>query len=163
MGRQVIAEISKNGFIEPTKKTTMKNLFTLFAFALIATCAFAQTSQEYNAEVEKSIQLQHLKRNFAESLKMSYTQNNLPVDDMDATCNEIADVVIPYMTQAIIELYKEHYTLDEIKEMNKYLSSPVGQKGIMLTPIASQVGGAVVQKLEVLSQIQQIVAKHLKD
>ena len=127
----------------------------------MANCIFAQDKTEYDAELTKCIELQHVKENFATGLNATYQQLGLKVDDMNAMCAEITELVYPKMVEALTDFYKQHYTLKELKELNKFLASPVGQKNLRLAPEAMQMGGAVVQRPETMSQIQEIARRHI--
>lgn len=126
----------------------------------------AQTSEdEYSQEMRKSIELQHAKRTLSETMRLQMqtlvSKGLLTDDKLQDVVDEMVQAMYPHLMKKLDALYREYFTLDELKEMNAYLASPVGQKGIMLTPLAANEGAKVAQMPEVQAEIMRIVQKYV--
>ena len=86
----------------------------------------------------------------------------LKLDDVDAVVEECIKVVMPKYKEVMLKLYAENYTLNEVKEMNAYLATPVGQKGIKLAPKFGFAGMQAVQEPEIEKKIEDILKKHIQ-
>ena len=139
----------------------------LFMALLVSATVQAQTYEEaFRAEVEKTIELQHSMDVFIETLKMQFqklTENGtLDTEKLQPLVEEIGQAMVPALTERMQEVYKENFTLDELKQINAYLATPVGQKGIKLSPMLSAEVVNVVQRPELQAKVTEIISKYLK-
>ena len=149
----------------------MKKIISLVLLMLATMTVSAQTQNDAFAnEVKKSIELQHMREMLTEmmvlhlkqALGQKSEQSSIPADKVEAISKEVADVMLPKLEQILFEMYKENYTLEEMKQLNAYQATPLGQKGIKLAPKLSLAGSLVAQDPEVVSALQAIVAKYLQ-
>eukprot|EP00439_Symbiodinium_sp_Y106_P088101 s1_g637.t1 len=67
----------------------------------------------------------------------------------------------PALMEIYVEIYDRHYTLDEIRELERFYATPVGQKSIQLLPVITQEGmeagqaWALAMIPEVMPRIEQ--------
>ncbi len=144
----------------------MKKIFFLFAILFVATLGTVKAQDAAMVtEIKKSIELQHTRDIMVETMSLQYKtlvdNGTLAIDNVQAMSEEIADVIMGNITDKLIKFYTDNYTLDELKELNKFLTTPVGQKNIKLAPQAALLGTQAVQDPDVLSKMQAIVMKHL--
>ena len=126
---------------------------------------FAQDAA-FKKEVEKTIELTNLEGTLAETLRIQYQQlvdaGTIKIDDVNALANECAEAMMPKMKEFMLEVYYENYTLSEMKEYNKFLSTPLGQKTIKATPKITNASTKLAQDPEILTKLQGVIMKHLK-
>lgn len=142
----------------------MKKLFLAVVCTLLCVSTYAQSS-EFEKEVAKSIELMNTRQTMIETMMMQYSAlaNNgqLKSEKVRVISEECVDAMLPKLTEVLMSLYKEHYTIDELKELNKFYASEIGQKNIKLTPIFSMAGAQVATDPEMLEKLQSILVKHM--
>ncbi len=143
----------------------MKGIILMFAMALIACNLFAQDAA-FKKEVDKTIELTDMKGTLTETMRIQYQQlvdaGTVKLDDVQATARECAEAMMPKMKEFILEVYYENYTLDELKEYNKFLASPIGQKTTKAAPKIANASTKLGQDTEILGKLQNVLMKHLK-
>lgn len=143
-------------------------LFTIASLVILnVDFACAQSNiDEMDKEITKAIELQHLDKTFEETMKTTVNQliqqGTLKESDLDALSKEMTTMVMPYLSKKIKDLYCQYYTLDEIKKLNEYLGSDLGQKTLRLTPLFTKVGMEVTSLPEVQEKMITIFNKYLK-
>jgi len=70
--------------------------------------------------------------------------------------------MMPLMKERMAALYKANFTLEELKQINAFFSSTVGQKMQKLTPEFAAEGMKVVQTPEAQNKIQEIFLRYMK-
>ena len=88
-------------------------------------------------------------------------QGMFPADKVEAIVKEFEEFAVPLLKKKMIALYKEKFTLEELKQINAYLSSPVGQKATKLMPEFAAEGMKIVQTPEAQQKTKEIVLKYL--
>lgn len=120
----------------------------------------------FKAEATRTIELTHVKEITISTMRDQYSQmaqsGLFNVDDIDALTNEIGDVIEPKQKEFLLKFYSENYTIAELKELNAFLASPTGQKGIRLATQQATQAMSIFQDPEILAKINDIVLKHLK-
>lgn len=143
----------------------MKRIIFMLALVLMACNVFAQDAA-FKKEVEKTIELTNLKATLSEAMRIQYQQlvdaGTIKLDDVQATADECAEAMLPKMKEFMLEVYYENYTLNEMKEYNKFLSTPLGQKMVAVTPKITNATTKLSQDPEILSKLQSVLLKHLK-
>ena len=137
----------------------------MLALVLMACNVFAQDAA-FKKEVEKTIELTNLKATLSEAMCIQYQQlvdaGTIKLDDVQATADECAEAMLPKMKEFMLEVYYENYTLNEMKEYNKFLSTPLGQKMVAVTPKITNATTKLSQDPEILGKLQSVLLKHLK-
>ncbi|MBR1688964.1 MAG: DUF2059 domain-containing protein [Prevotella sp.] len=143
-----------------------KSLMMLALLVAFCTGGRAQTiSEEYKAEVMRAMNLQRTNEIFKETMRLQMmtlvNQGTLSYNSLDNIVDEVANVVVPALMERQAEIYNQYFTLDELRQLNAYLSSPIGQKMVQMTPVLSTEGAAVTQRPEIVQRIQAIVARYI--
>lgn len=137
----------------------------MLALVLMACNVFAQDAA-FKKEVEKTIELTNLKATLSEAMRIQYQQlvdaGTIKLDDVQATADECAEAMLPKMKEFMLEVYYENYTLNEMKEYNKFLATPLGQKMVAVTPKITNATTKLSQDPEILGKLQSVLLKHLK-
>ncbi len=143
----------------------MKRIIFMLALTLMACNVFAQDAT-FKKEVEKTIELTNLKATLSEAMRIQYQQlvdaGTIKLDDVQATADECAEAMLPKLKEFMLEVYYENYTLNEMKEYNKFLSTPLGQKMVAVTPKITNATTKLSQDPEILTKLQSVLLKHLK-
>ena len=145
----------------------MKRIFISMVLLLSMVAVHAQEeNDEFTKEIYRNIELQNVTSNFNQIL----TQQMQPVVDkglisaekLSAMIKEVGEYASPLLKEKMASLYKEYFTLEELKQMNAYLSSPVGQKGLKLMPQFAAEGMKAMQTPEVQQKVQEIIMRYMK-
>lgn len=121
---------------------------------------------ELTTEVNRAIELSNVTANFGSlmvtQLQPLVEQGLLSAENLPTMVKEIEEWMLPNLKKRMVTLYKENFTLDEVKQMNAYLASPVGQKALKLTPEFAAEGMKMVQSLEAQKKLQEIFLQYMK-
>ena len=143
----------------------MKKILLLLTLALMTCSVFAQDAA-FKKEVEKAIELADFEATLTETLRIQYQQlvdaGTIKVDDVNAMAQECAEAIMPKMKEFMLEVYYENYTLNEMKEYNKFLTTPLGQKTIKVAPKIASATTKLSQDPEILTKLQAVILKHIK-
>lgn len=148
----------------------MKKFFLSLMMLMTVVAVNAQETQaeddELTIEVNRAIELSNFTANFGSlmvtQLQPLVEQGLLSAENLPAMVKEIEEWMLPILKKGMAALYKKHFTLDELKQMNAYLASPVGQKALKLTPQFAEEGMAIVQTPEAQQKIQEIFLHYMK-
>lgn len=145
----------------------MKQLMILMLLMFATITATAQTADdEFNAEVRKSIELQHMGETLENTMKLQMTSafpaNHISTENMDAFIKEISVVMKPKLEVILRKVYVDNFTLEDMKQMNAFMATPVGQKTIKLAPMLANAGAEVAKDPEVMKAIQDAVMKYMR-
>jgi hypothetical protein len=66
--------------------------------------------------------------------------------------------MVPELKKRIVEIYKQNFTLAELKQMNDYLASPVGQKAVKLTPMIAEESIKVASMPEMQEKLMKLMS-----
>ncbi len=141
----------------------MKKIFILFSLlTALSITSFAQSA--FDKEVERSLELQHqrdiFKQSMTQTMSVLYQQKNIDASKLNAAIDEITDACVPELTKTMKELYKQHFTLEELKQINDFLATPVGQKQLKLAPTFAVAGMQAMQNPDIQAKIVEIAKKH---
>lgn len=107
-------------------------------------------STEKKAEIEKLLQATnalHLGQQFSTDMVTHLTKTlrtkhtNVPQKALDILPEEINAVIsenIPALKKILVNIYAQHFTLDELKELNQFYSTNLGRKIISTLPSVLQ-------------------------
>ncbi len=145
----------------------MKKIMFIVVLLLVATAGTTKAQDAaLTTEVNKCIELQNTRGMLVETLSMQYqtmvNNGQLAIDDVKRMSEEMADAIMVKLNDKLVQFYCDNYTLEEVKELNAFLASPVGKKNIQLTPKANMLGTQITQDPDVLTDLQEIIAKHMK-
>lgn len=129
------------------KRTMIKAI--IFAMSLISanTIMMAQNDNEIGKELERNFELSNQKEQFATILTTmlnAMAKQDTSIASLKINWNEVSkevtDSIYPAYKEYIKDIYRQNFTLEEIRQMNTYLASSVGQKVLRLTPLLMQAG-----------------------
>ena len=144
----------------------MKRIYVIVVLLLTMVAVQAQTKDdEWKAEIDRNFTLSHTPETFVETmssqLKPLVEQGSIKAEQLDPMVKEMSDVLLPALKEVTTSFYKEHFTLDELKQINAYLASPIGQKTSKLTPELTQKAQAVGQTPEAQQKLQSVLLKYI--
>lgn len=121
----------------------MRKVFLLFALFVVFVQTKAQVVDDaYKAEVAKIIRLQRLDRMYSETIraqmKIQVDQGKIPPEKLDLLTTDLTKFAMPLIVKKMLKLYRQYYTIEELKQINAFLASPVGQKNVRLTPLFAE-------------------------
>lgn len=127
----------------------------------------AQTgNDELTKEINRAIELSNVTANFSklmtDQMQPLVEQGLITAESVAPLVKEVEEWIIPQLKEKMFALYKKHFTLEEVKQINAFLSTPVGQKMQKLTPEFAAEGAKIVQAPEAQQKIQEIVLRYLK-
>ena len=145
----------------------MKHL-TIILLALV--CAFGASAQtkdaKYNEELDKLIEVtvspEYFQNAIEAQLKPMVEGGMMTQDKLSAMCNEITKEIYPYLIGEVKKLYAENFTYDEIKELYKFVSSPLGQKNIKVSQSMMTTLSSFGKNAELVKKLQPIMAKYMQ-
>ena len=145
----------------------MKKIISIIALLIVATTGISKAQDaELLAEAKKCVELQKTRETMVESTKAQYLAvaktGQVAFDDVNALANEMVNVVIDKINEKLLAFYCENYTLEELKALNEYLSSPLGQKNIKLASKTNAISMEVQQDPTNAIFMQTIMAKHIQ-
>ena len=148
----------------------MRKLFVLFAMSIAVIgsyCSFtacsnasAQSSDPYQNEITKMLELTKARETMMTTMVNMWTNMHLPIDDMDELAEAVLDGIWEDYVVDCAAVYRKYFTLDEIKELNKFYESPIGKK------ISEHNSQIVTECSKVVSdkytgRIQEIISEHM--
>ena len=143
-----------------------KSIFTALLFVVGWCGCYAQTTDsEYEKEMNRMIQLQGQTDVYGETLRLQMNalveRGQLSEDKVDKMCKELSDYITPMLIAGQKELIQKNYTLEELKQLNAFLASPIGQKNLRLSASFAGEGTKIVSSPEVQEKMQAIIMKYM--
>lgn len=128
--------------------------------------ACAQTgNDEFTKEINRAIELQNVTSNFSQMMTQQMqplvNQGMISAQNLSALIKEVEEYAAPLLKKKMAELYRKNFTLDDLKQINAYLSSPAGQKALKLMPEFAAEGMKIMQTPEAQKKIQELAMKYL--
>ena len=140
----------------------MKRIVTALLMALMAVGCWAQTAMD--KELERAFEIMKYREMMVETMKGQFqafaAQGAMSEEKIEGLTAEIVDAMLPELKSAIKKVYKETFTLEELKQLNEWMSSPIGQKSLSMSSKASVIGTEVSMNPDVQAKVQQIVMKY---
>ena len=141
----------------------MKKIFVSMLLLMTVVGVQAQTANdEFTKEIERTIELSNPTKTFTETLnsqlKPLVAQGMVSSDKIGDIIKEIEQLMVPELKKRIVEIYKQNFTLAELKQMNYYLASPVGQKAVKLTPMIAEESIKVASMPEMQEKLMKLMS-----
>ena len=140
-------------------------LAALFVLAFVLPAPAAEKDAAYEAELTRFLELQNVRQTFEKSMRVPMenlvAQGLMTKEKLDAMSTEIVEVIYDPCVETIRESYRENFTLEELRQINAFYATPVGQKMIVLAPELMMKGMESVQTPEMQGKIQAIVIKYM--
>lgn len=141
----------------------------LFSLSLLMTISFANAqtaNDEITKEIERAIELSQATSTFSNSMNSMMqplvAQGMISTDQLSGLITELEQLMVPALKEKISVLYRENFTLDELKQMNAYLASPLGQKAVKLTPMITSESMKLATSPDFQSKMQEIIMRNLQ-
>ena len=141
----------------------------LFSLSLLMTISFANAqtaNDEITKEIERAIELSQATSTFYNSMNSMMqplvAQGMISTDQLSGLITELEQLMVPALKEKISVLYRENFTLDELKQMNAYLASPLGQKAVKLTPMITSESMKLATSPDFQSKMQEIIMRNLQ-
>lgn len=144
----------------------MKKILVSMMLLMAMTAVHAQVANdEFTKEVNRAVELQNVTSNFSQMMTQQMqplvNQGMISAQNLSALIKEVEEYAAPLLKKKMAELYRKNFTLDELKQINAYLSSPVGQKATKLIPEFTSEGMKLMQTPEAQKKIQELALKYL--
>lgn len=135
----------------------------MIAFTAWGTVANAQES-DYHKEVRTMLEATNAKLTFVTTLKtqLAVVMQKLNFTDAQVAslCDEIGDAIYDDMVDAATNIYEKHFSLKELKAINKFYKTPAGKKSAELTPqLTQEMISEVTNNSEIVTKLQSIIMK----
>lgn len=145
----------------------MKQL-TIVLMALV--CAFGASAQtdnaKYNEELNKLIEATVSPEYFQSTIETQFQPmvkgGMMTQENLSAMCADITKEIYPSLIDEVKKLYAENFTYDEVKDLYKFVSSPLGQKNIKVSQSMMSTMSEIGQDPEIVKKIQAIMSKYMK-
>ncbi|HYS12801.1 MAG TPA: DUF2059 domain-containing protein [Burkholderiaceae bacterium] len=141
----------RNGSREKPMKLARLALLSLCLAAMsIANAPAQEVSSEKRAEIERLLEVtgalaigQQMSNFFVTHLAQAIKKDNpnAPQHVIDAIPQEVNAVItesLPLFKELVIPLYDKHFTLDDLRGLNSFYSTPLGKKTISVMPALMQ-------------------------
>lgn len=140
-------------------KTLYKFILT-FIIAIAPFSIFAQTD-EYAQEMDKMLQAIDAKQVMIQTVSQGWQTMQLPLTDYSAAANDVVDNIWPGIVNIYIAEFKKYYTLEDMKNINKFYETATGMKFARYSALmSSAIQSEISQKYT--PTIQQILMKYIK-
>lgn len=141
----------------------MKKLISLLCLALAMTASMQAQSvdTEYTAEMNKMLEAMHTKELMVKTVALGWESMKLPLTDYTAASKAMVDDLWTDLVQDYVNEYKKHFTIEEIRELNKFYSTPVGQKmGEYSIEMSTNIQTLMGSKYT--TRMQDVIMKYIK-
>ena len=144
----------------------MKKLFISLVLLMSVAAVNAQTeNDELTKEINKAIEVSVGTLNFTQmmttQLQPLVEKGVITAENLEPLVKDVEAWMIPQLKEKMAALYRQYFTLEEMKQVNAYISSPIGQKFMKLTPKFSAAGMEIVTTPEAQKKIQEILMRYL--
>lgn len=68
---------------------------------------------------------------------------------------------MPLIVKKMLKLYRQYYTIEELKQINAFLASPVGQKNVRLTPLFAEEMTKLMSSEPVKNKVTSLVQRRM--
>lgn len=139
---------------------TLYRFILTFIIAFAPFSIFAQTD-EYAQEMDKMLQAIDAKQVMIQTVSQGWQTMQLPLTDYRAAANDVVDNIWPGIVNIYIAEFKKYYTLEDMKNINKFYETATGMKFARYSALmSSAIQTEISQKYT--PTIQQILMKYIK-
>lgn len=141
-----------------------KILISMMMLVAMSAAHAQQANDEFTKEVNRTIEISNVTETFINTMTTQMQQfvdeGILTQEKLATLVKEIEEFAMPLVKNKITELCKENFSLEEMKQINAYLATPLGQKSQRLFPKFTQEGSKLMQTPEAQEKIKEIVLKY---
>lgn len=139
---------------------TLYRFILTFIIAFAPFSIFAQTD-EYAQEMDKMLQAIDAKQVMIQTVSQGWQTMQLPLTDYSAAANDVVDNIWPGIVNIYIAEFKKYYTLEDMKNINKFYETATGMKFARYSALmSSAIQTEISQKYT--ATIQEILMKYIK-
>lgn len=146
----------------------MKKVLLVLLFAVVGIAAAqAQTNQntEYERLMNQALAAQGtesmLEKTLNDNFQSLVADGTLTKEKCAAMSKEIAKAFTPDVENAVKSIWRKNLSLDELRQVVKWCTSPIGQKLIKLQTIASSEMQSLMTSPAMQQRIMEIVKKYI--
>lgn len=145
----------------------MKKLIAILSLALAfilpaGVRAQSAVDKEYVEAVREYMDVTNSRETMVTSLVQTYKTMGLPISNVEAMTEEIADAIWDDNIEVTAKVMQEYFTLDELKEIINFNKTAVGQKLARYQPeVVLRAQQALTEKC--LGTIQNILMKYINN
>lgn len=145
----------------------MKKIISLVICIMTMIGASAQTADAQYDEVLNKVISSQMSKSILENMLnenlQSLVQNGmLTPEKVQGISVALADYMYPMVLKETTDMYRENFNLDELKQVENWVTSPVGQKSIALSFKQSTKMQQIMMKPEVQQKMQSILMEYMK-
>lgn len=123
-------------------------------------CASAQTDG-YAQEMDKMLKAIDAKEVMIQSVSQGWKTMQLPLTDYSAAAKDVVDTLWPDIVNIYITEFKKYYTLEDMKNINKFYDTATGMKFAKYSAVMSSTIQTEITK-NYTGTIQQVLMKYIK-
>lgn len=141
----------------------MKKLYRFIITFIIAFSSFSIYAQtdEYAQEMDKMLQAIDAKQVMIQTVSQGWQTMQLPLTDYSAAANDVVDTIWPGIVNIYISEFKKYYTIEDMKNINKFYETATGMKFARYSAMmSSAIQTEISQKYT--ATIQEILMKYIK-
>lgn len=141
----------------------MKKLYRFIITFIIAFSSFSIYAQtdEYAQEMDKMLQAIDAKQVLIQTVSQGWQTMQLPLTDYSAAANDVVDTIWPGIVNIYISEFKKYYTIEDMKNINKFYETATGMKFARYSAMmSSAIQTEISQKYT--ATIQEILMKYIK-
>lgn len=141
----------------------MKKLYRFIIIFIIAFSSLSINAQtdEYAQEMDKMLQAIDAKQVLIQTVSQGWQTMQLPLTDYSAAANDVVDTIWPGIVNIYITEFKKYYTIEDMKNINKFYETATGMKFARYSAMmSSAIQTEISQKYT--ATIQEILMKYIK-
>lgn len=141
----------------------MKKLYRFIITFIIAFSSLSINAQtdEYAQEMDKMLQAIDAKQVMIQTVSQGWQTMQLPLTDYSAAANDVVDTIWPGIVNIYISEFKKYYTIEDMKNINKFYETATGMKFARYSAMmSSAIQTEIFQKYT--ATIQEILMKYIK-
>lgn len=141
----------------------MKKLYRFIITFIIAFSSLSINAQtdEYAQEMDKMLQAIDAKQVMIQTVSQGWQTMQLPPTDYSAAANDVVDTIWPGIVNIYISEFKKYYTIEDMKNINKFYETATGMKFARYSAMmSSAIQTEISQKYT--ATIQEILMKYIK-
>lgn len=141
----------------------MKKLYRFIITFIIAFSSLSINAQtdEYAQEMDKMLQAIDAKQVMIQTVSQGWQTMQLPLTDYSAAANDVVNSIWPGIVNIYISEFKKYYTIEDMKNINKFYETATGMKFARYSAMmSSAIQTEISQKYT--ATIQEILMKYIK-
>jgi|GEM_PF-2672308 hypothetical protein len=141
----------------------MKKLYRFIITFIIAFSSFSIYAQtdEYAQEMDKMLQAIDAKQVMIQTVSQGWQTMQLPLTDYSAAANDVVDTIWPGIVNIYISEFKKYYTIEDMKNINKFYETATGMKFARYSAMMSSAIQTEISR-KYTATIQEILMKYIK-